>query len=1794
MLIKHFGLSTPRTTPSHEIEDPLSSLTVLQVASDEFDPSLRALLLPEGLDTSSKFDVSGYRMSRNLDTGTASVLIVFREQDVFVLDKTLPRFADTIDWDLHAQGQATDTNGNWTLNRQISAKQLTVSLSANITPAILSIGDEEVQLELFCSSTSTTKTLYQLLTNIKEQHRALSASTSTSSLEAKVPSLSRSATDQELFSVRQIVRAPDGRIVSGTITGLCRQILLDKVEYTDITSFSFNLLRTIGLWGPPNEVLSELLKHMATLADSATKGKPARLIRIFIEHSSSHFLDKVFVEQLLSLAQFADDSVESTGLKELIGDHAASVRAALPAQTQIDTTEVSADSPWAAEFATLTRDGFHADAVLSLPTAVIANQLQCFHLEYLRHCPPATDRSLFFRLPESKINSHPLVFGTGVSHFLSHTILSHVLCMHSGQVSSEQRAAICAQWIRIGIHLRRAGDMTGWMAIALAICSSPITRLKEMWTLLDTRLRTIVQKEWSPVVKELHRYNSLDSPSLVSAHVLASENSATSTANQNIVPFYGDLVNATERYRQNVQVQEHGHICVSLDVVERAYCTLTTALDSFEAFAKQTATKSDEATGPALLPVKVFQDLFRELMHSAQNLPKDIKEQYAQSSMACEPPRVDDVVSRKHNPSVPTTGCFVPLVFTEVLPSYRLFEASDLLSLGDTARRHKTTMSQIPETGSFQTTTNLRRLNSFPPTQRPSTYTTGNDTLDMNTRKRTAASVSEWKMLKHLKDITGVSDVLIPYVGGQLLLKDCTSDLDRKRPQSIIVDRKRDSTVSRRSSIQIPDNWNVENEEEHQNARATPSISRRRNVRHTVIRAATINVLVDLLLLPLEDLKYLAAQAPGSTPNNIYLDRSEFLTSFLASYRAYCEPSWLMAAIVHRITRMPMSSTKSETARADFPRWAESVEACSIEATYIDWSLTDKIYAGLFECLNTWIYVAPGDFIGSTTMIDVLQDLLTIAGRQLLSLKSQTEGTEPEKLITQSMSTLGKISRQALRLRHTPNSWRLPDVFGQWEVFQIKALSEIRTTADAEIALRQLNRVVESVLQAVTLEDWMRSYDLLEIQSTYPGAFFSSLRELLVLDQDVVIQDCVRVLEATKFADTETPLARLLPFSIKSLMHLKSSISQWLLSEIVNQHITCEQRVERITMALQIMSLSGRHMDPFNITVTTEPDTQVVQTVPSFIASALASALTSPESRLFSLAWSLVAQKSINSDTATTLVELLPDTSATPLQSATIVPCAAWLCERLLEIACYVPDVSSGNPELLNFDKKRYIYNLIVNLDLVGPFTEHIDILSEIENPFLFLLDGFSATIDAKALRGAASKENSARTTRIVRPFSQLVTAEHEKIRRDLKHRENYDRNQKEIQKALLRKQQDLSRSLENSKRASMRSKYGMNSLLRAVRPLSVAISSSWTPEKGTMSSRVVAPEELPAQCIISKNARPALTIDLVNAVVGVLNRSENLFRIRTEDGMETYFQAPSAEELEQWIKVMSLAAIDGANKRRTIIREDAKLASVEEIPQFSPRNSMVLNFETAVFGIDLAVLVRREKASIPHCANQLMDEIEQRGLEEVGIYRISGSLTTVNALKAAFNGKDEVDLRDDRWADINAIAGVFKLWLRELPEPLMTYDLYSRFLATLDIEDYTQKSLALKELVHQLPVPNFSMLKRLIEHLQKVTDYEATNHMYAHNLAIVFGPNILQPTPSLMSLTSSMNDLGKVQTLIRNLILQCHWIFTVDEEAETKLNEIDQATPRVVEEVYPSLQNLTTIPKIEEENEEEEQAERM
>ncbi|NXG91178.1 RGAP1 protein, partial [Stercorarius parasiticus] len=168
----------------------------------------------------------------------------------------------------------------------------------------------------------------------------------------------------------------------------------------------------------------------------------------------------------------------------------------------------------------------------------------------------------------------------------------------------------------------------------------------------------------------------------------------------------------------------------------------------------------------------------------------------------------------------------------------------------------------------------------------------------------------------------------------------------------------------------------------------------------------------------------------------------------------------------------------------------------------------------------------------------------------------------------------------------------------------------------------------------------------------------------------------------------------------------------------------------------------------------------------------------------------------------------------------------------------------------------------------------------------------------------------------------------------------------------------------------------------------------------------------------------------------------------------------------------------------------------------------------------------------VVHCVN----EIEQRGLHETGLYRVSGCDKTVRELKEKFlRAKNIPSL--SKVDDIHAMCGLLKDFLRSLKEPLLTFRLNKTFMEAAEILDEDNSVAAMYQAVGELPQANRDTLAFLMMHLQRVAQSPETK-MDITNLAKVFGPTIVAhavPDPDPMTL---LQDTKRQPKVVERLLL--------------------------------------------------------
>ncbi|XP_044856493.1 unconventional myosin-IXa-like [Mauremys mutica] len=157
-------------------------------------------------------------------------------------------------------------------------------------------------------------------------------------------------------------------------------------------------------------------------------------------------------------------------------------------------------------------------------------------------------------------------------------------------------------------------------------------------------------------------------------------------------------------------------------------------------------------------------------------------------------------------------------------------------------------------------------------------------------------------------------------------------------------------------------------------------------------------------------------------------------------------------------------------------------------------------------------------------------------------------------------------------------------------------------------------------------------------------------------------------------------------------------------------------------------------------------------------------------------------------------------------------------------------------------------------------------------------------------------------------------------------------------------------------------------------------------------------------------------------------------------------------------------------------------------------------------------------------------------GLYTEGIYRKSGSTSKIKELRQGLDTDiDNVNLDD---YNIHVIASVFKQWLRDLPNPLMTFELYEEFLQAMGLQERKETIRGVYSVINQLSRTHLSTLERLIFHLVRIALQEETNRMSANALAIVFAPCILR-CPDTTDPLQSVQDISKTITCVELIVVE-------------------------------------------------------
>eukprot|EP01117_Protostelium_nocturnum_P012309 TRINITY_DN4530_c0_g1_i3.p1 TRINITY_DN4530_c0_g1~~TRINITY_DN4530_c0_g1_i3.p1 ORF type:complete len:485 (+),score=157.96 TRINITY_DN4530_c0_g1_i3:89-1543(+) len=240
------------------------------------------------------------------------------------------------------------------------------------------------------------------------------------------------------------------------------------------------------------------------------------------------------------------------------------------------------------------------------------------------------------------------------------------------------------------------------------------------------------------------------------------------------------------------------------------------------------------------------------------------------------------------------------------------------------------------------------------------------------------------------------------------------------------------------------------------------------------------------------------------------------------------------------------------------------------------------------------------------------------------------------------------------------------------------------------------------------------------------------------------------------------------------------------------------------------------------------------------------------------------------------------------------------------------------------------------------------------------------------------------------------------------------------------------------------------------------------------------------------------------------------------------------------------LVYIEEVNDIYKYIRKD-QLKLPDFVTQFSRSSKKFV----PVFGASLEEVMNRadhENHQVPIVVEKSIQYLMNTNANTVqGIFRLSGSTQTVQQLRKDFDNGLDVNLSSVD--DPHVVSSLFKLFLREMAEPLFPYDAYNKLITIYrgGSDDMTGEVC---NVIQDLPPANKALLRRLLELMVYIEKNAAVNQMTSSNLSIVFAPNILRAPQETMQ--QAILNSPIVNSIVRMIVEQNQRVFAVLKDAET------------------------------------------
>ncbi|XP_067341662.1 rho GTPase-activating protein 28 isoform X1 [Channa argus] len=224
---------------------------------------------------------------------------------------------------------------------------------------------------------------------------------------------------------------------------------------------------------------------------------------------------------------------------------------------------------------------------------------------------------------------------------------------------------------------------------------------------------------------------------------------------------------------------------------------------------------------------------------------------------------------------------------------------------------------------------------------------------------------------------------------------------------------------------------------------------------------------------------------------------------------------------------------------------------------------------------------------------------------------------------------------------------------------------------------------------------------------------------------------------------------------------------------------------------------------------------------------------------------------------------------------------------------------------------------------------------------------------------------------------------------------------------------------------------------------------------------------------------------------------------------------------------------------------------------------------ESGMFSVPLDSLLENDRKKFPEIKvpvvfQKLLCILEQTGLQTEGILRVPGSAARLKYLRREL---DRCGGSFD-WSSVRQVdaAGLLKLFIRELPTPLLTHTHLYTYRAVLGIPSVVHQVQALQLLSLLLPESHRNTLRALLVFLRKVVSHQDHNRMSLWNVSMVMAPNLFayHPNGSKHSVTWQQEQMEEAvggAHLVQLMITHQDLLWTVPNFLLSQVRQFNQVS---------------------------------